>query len=145
VGSVEYLYGGRFKKEQTPAGNDDAQVKAYMTDELKLWCKGALEEFGFVKWDRFMCSKPANGPHALVCYGWIDRKADSYKDFVLIGLILDSRRVVYVSSSSPEYNEEIGALCTKLSKGEAPTHAKQCIRIEDWLDVSNAIKLHGKK
>lgn len=143
--AIEYGYGIRFKKERKPSQDEDALVREYLTDELKGWCKNALESFSFVKWDRFICSKPPNGPHSIVCYGWIDRDTDAYKDFVLIGLVLDTKRAIYVSSSSLKYNDEIGKLCTVLSNEKAPTYTKKCIRIEDWLEVSNAIKLHGKK
>ena len=119
---------------------DDSRVFRFLTPELKAWCEQRLASFYFVKWDRFIRTKMQNGPHMLTCYGWIDREGDAYKDFLVIDLVLDDRRVNYVVSSSAKYNLQISELC-----GYDAELSKNCVRVESEFDVQNMVKLKERK
>ena len=110
---------------------------------LEKWCADALASFTFVNWDRFIMTKKPDSPHIITCYGWMDRAGDSYKDFVVLNIVLDTRLIMHVASSSVEYTDKISLLCCEIS-GLAPRHSKQCIRIEDKFDIPNMVKMKAK-
>jgi hypothetical protein len=124
--------------------DEDGLVMGYLNPGLREWCEKALSSFDFVRWDRFICTKTRNGPHVVTCYGWIDRKTDSYKDFLVVSLVLDSREALYSISSSAENNDRISELCARLSGFEKSAN-KQCIRVEDCFSIPNMVKIRGTK
>ncbi len=143
---MDYEYSVYFtpSKEVEPGsfGMDDAFVLGYLNKERVDWCEKVLQKFYFVKWDRFICDKAVNGSHVLTCYGWIDRAADSYKDFVALHLLLDSKKVLFALSSSSEYNARITKMCGEIS-GFRTALQKKCTRIEDVFSVPNMTKMNG--
>ena len=125
---------------------EDEAVKSYLGagNGLSEWCEKSLAEFKFVRWDRLTFTKKPGGPHMITCYGWIDRKSDTYKDFVVLHLVLESREVVYGISSSAERDPEIAELCARLSSVKS-YGMKKCTRVEDVFAIPNMIKLRVEK
>ena len=100
-----------------------------MKAEYKAWIESILEKFKFVQWDRFFISG-----EMVVIYGWIDREKDSYKDFILLELFLETKASFYATSSS-KYDSQI---CKILYNKE---DHNGCRRVEDNFHIENSIKL----
>jgi len=136
------------KKEATPGSlaHEDYEVKRYLeAKRLQPWCESVLREFPYVNWDRLICTKTAEGPHLITCYGWIDREQDSYKDFVVLTLVLDTKTAMHSISSSAKYSDAITDRCAELAGYSQALH-KQCIRVEDLFEIPNMVKINsGKK
>ncbi|VVB57455.1 Uncharacterised protein [uncultured archaeon] len=115
---------------------EDVAVERQLTPERRAWCERTLAGFDFVKWDRFIRTIGPGPTHAVICYGWIDREQDAYKDMVVIALVLETMKVVYMASSSDKYSKRICQLC-----GIDPALHKNCVRIEDRFGIPNAIHL----
>lgn len=141
---MEYRINVAFERIPLVWKDEDEAVLAYLDGPLKEWCEQALSLFSFVKWDRLTFTKKPGGPHMLTCYGWIERKSDPYKDFVLVNLVLDSREVVYGTSSSAERDPQLAEICARLS-GIRAYGMKKCTRVEEVFSVPNMIRLHGGK
>lgn len=92
------------------------------------WIEQTLEQLDFVQWDRWY----ELGGHLIAVFGWIDRE-DQYKDFVLLEINVDRAEVVAYYTSSAEYTEKIGEILNM-------DHSA-CKRVEDYLDVENAVML----
>lgn len=139
-----HIYAVNLKSDASSITRDDILVDQFLTPERVAWCEKSLSKFDFVKWDRFIraigTSPNSAGPvHAIICYGWIDREQDSYKDMVVISLLLDEQRVNYIASSSDKYSERICACC-----GSSPSLHKKCVRIENRFNIPNSIHLKKK-
>lgn len=100
-----------------------------MKKRIEKW----LEQFVFVKWDRF-CPDGKD----ITAFGWIEREEDEYKDFIV--LYFENGFVNSYMTSSKKYSLLIYQM---INKGASKGHTN-CRRIEDYFDVSNSIKL-GKK
>lgn len=88
--------------------------------------KAVLETFKIVQWDRW-----SGTSDSFVIFGWIDRKEDSYKDFVTINFY--EGRPTDFATSSAKYSESIAQLL-------GFTHS-DCNRVEDRFDIENVIRL----
>ncbi|MFH1365512.1 MAG: hypothetical protein ABIH28_02935 [archaeon] len=84
-----------------------------------------LKKLDFVKWDRYF-GKGDN----LTFYGWIDRE-DNYKDFVFIEF--NEGEYITHGTSSSKYSKKIAEILGK--------EHSDCIRIEDFCNIPNMIKL----
>lgn len=100
--------------------------------------ENTLEALPFVSWDRFTCNDNEHGENEYTFYGWIDREQDSYKDFVLINFTFhhDYSVTRWFTTSSAKYSLTIHQLLEMDEGGH-----EDCLRVEDYLDISNAIKL----
>ncbi len=96
----------------------------------KKFIKDTLKKFDFVMWDRFV-----EVPNCIQVYGWIDRKNDSYKDFILLVFKSGAEHVGYITSSPTagvKARKILGIRVNKISK---------CQRVEKTFPVKNCIKL----
>lgn len=100
-----------------------------MTEKMSKLITEVCNELPFVNWDRFIdCGS------SVVVFGWIDRKKDSYKDFVCVEVT--SRGHISYTTSSAEYSEIISDIY--VSHGRLPAGGHQpCQRIEDRKELSN--------
>lgn len=86
----------------------------------------------FVVFDRFIDISHLG---EVAIYGWIDRKQDSYKDFVLLVFFFnEKKRDIIPYTSSKEYSERI----LKIVDPEAK-HL-DCSRVENVFKISNCIR-----
>ena len=88
-------------------------------------------ELPFVNWDRFI-----DLSNSLLVFGWIDRKQDSYKDFVTVEV--NSRGQVEYTTSSAEYSEEISEIYAAYGRLPRGVH-ESCQRVEDN-ELLNGVK-----
>lgn len=96
----------------------------------KTFIKKVLKEFDFVMWDRFVDTFDS-----IQVYGWIDRKNDSYKDFILLVFKFGAEHVGYITSSPTagvKARKILGIKGKKIFK---------CQRVEKVFPVKNCIKL----
>jgi len=110
-----------------------------MEQQTKEWVEQTLERVDMVEWDRFV---EGHDPNVLgsyvVAYGWIERKNDNYKDFVIVTFYADTARRLYeYTTSSDEWTE---AIHRRLYDEPLENH-NACQRVEEHLDVGNAIEL----
>lgn len=105
-----------------------------MTDELLASLRPELAELDFVEWDRFTRGTWGNQPFITV-YGWIDRE-DVWKDFVVILRWEDG--ATYFTTSSAEHTHRIHEV---LFPDDGLDDHNDCIRVEDHLDIPNAVRL----
>lgn len=80
-------------------------------------------ELPFVNWDRYI-----DLGSTVLIFGWIDRKQDSYKDFVSVEV--NSRGQVQYTTSSAEYSEEIAEIYAAYGRLPRGSH-ESCQRVED--------------
>jgi len=88
-----------------------------------------LKKLNFVNWDRYF-GKGEN----LTFYGWIDRDKDNRKDFVFIEF--NEGGYITHGTSSSKHSKKIAEI---LGQGHS-----DCIRVEDFCDIPNVIKLKKK-
>ena len=87
-----------------------------------------LKKLNFVNWDRYF-----GEIDCLTFFGWIDRKKDSYKDFITITFKDEGNSfLIDYATSSKEYTEKIAGILNC-------THSP-CSRIEYFCDLPNIIK-----
>jgi hypothetical protein len=94
------------------------------------WIKGNLEKLDFVEWDRYFHTKTG-----LVFYGWITRKEDPYKDFLVLELNTRQNMVVRYDTSSEKYTAEIA--------DRLGLNHSECIRVEESFNIHNSKPLYG--
>lgn len=92
-----------------------------------------LEALTFVRWDRFI-----ETTKEIYFYGWIDRKKDSYKDFLLAVLSKETQKWWWVSSSVGLENE-----IDRILRGNINMDRISCQRIEHNFNIKNSIKLNA--
>jgi hypothetical protein len=80
-------------------------------------------ELPFVNWDRFI-----DLSSTVLVFGWIDRKQDSYKDFVTVEV--NSKGQLEYTTSSAEYSEEISEIYMAYGRLPRGVH-ESCQRVED--------------
>ena len=102
------------------------------------WIEWHLSQLPFVEWDRFIDVPDDHLGHYLAVYGWIPREKDAYKDFVVMRFWIDGS-YEYISSS-PMADKRIQREHPYFSKGDG----SECQRVEDELDVPNAVELGAK-
>jgi hypothetical protein len=94
-----------------------------MTPKLAIIMTEVCNELPFVNWDRFIdCG------NIIVIFGWIDRKQDSYKDFV--SLEITSKGSISFTTSSAEYSEAISDIFAGYGRIPKGSHLP-CQRVED--------------
>gem|GEM_PF-2035173 len=97
------------------------------------WIEGILKKMDFVTFDRFIDISHLG---EVVVYGWIDRKQDSYKDFVvLVFFFNEKKRDIIPYTSSKEYSERI------LKIVDPKTKHFDCSRVENVFKIPNCIRL----
>ena len=98
-----------------------------------------LTRLDFVEWDRFVVGDDSGGHGTYIeVYGWIDRDADDYKDFVLVTFFPDTENeLMGFTTSSDEWTQEIHR---RMFDSEPKEH-NDCQRVERTYDVPNAITL----
>lgn len=99
----------------------------------KGWIEARLKELEFVEWDRYY---PLG--EWIAIYGWIDRKKDSYKDFVLVLMDHSEKEVKEFHTSSANYSEKIDSIL--FGSNENSEH-NECRRVEDKFKIENMIEL----
>lgn len=100
--------------------------------KIEFW----LKRFEFVKWDRFI-----ETGEAYVIYGWIDRKTDCYKDFIVIEYSKPEQTVNYWTSSSHERHNGIVDRLKASRYFQDPSDSEECRRIEHNFNVPNCVRL----
>ena len=98
-----------------------------------------LTDLSFVNWDRFL-DMSEDGHRILKIYGWIHRKKDSYKDFIVLNIYLDDLTISYITSSE-KFTKKIQLLLYGTSNKE---HHSECIRVESRFNIPNCIKIGGR-
>lgn len=93
-----------------------------------------LDKLPFVRWDRFVYCTSSTGRTGVEVYGWIDRKKDAYKDFLLLEIWEDGG--VNFNTSSAARSLEIFRILVGSGRGH-----QKCKRVEDFFTAKNAIKL----
>jgi len=110
-----------------------------MTPKMAHIIVDVCNEIPFVNWDRFIdCGS------TVVVFGWIDRKQDSYKDFVTIEV--NSKGQVEFTTSSAEHSETISEIYSAYGRLPAGAHLP-CQRVEDqeFLNgIKHAIKIRSE-
>jgi hypothetical protein len=111
-----------------------------MTPKMARVIVEACNELPFVNWDRFIdCGS------TVVIFGWIDRKQDSYKDFVSVEI--NSRGQVEFTTSSAEYSQSISEIYAAYGRLPSGAHLP-CQRIEDQellTGVRKVVKIRNKE
>ena len=80
-----------------------------MKESEKEWIKGILIKLNFVNWDRYF-----EWEGGKTFFGWIERKYDSYKDFVLIDFVQGEQ--INFATSSKENSKKIAEQNKELLK-----------------------------
>ena len=80
-----------------------------------------LTNLPFVKWDRYVFADP----EWFSVFGWIDRKKDAYKDFVVLVFDLVRLHVDHWHTSSAKFSRRINGLMD--------TDHIDCQKVEDWM------------
>lgn len=106
-----------------------------MNREQKFWIEQQLRRFPFVEWDRFIEWR-LDDDIIIRVFGWIDRQ-DTFKDFVAIELLLKTKQVEMLMTSSAEYSKKI----CEIIYGLGEEYHQQCKRVEHRFQISNSIKL----
>jgi len=108
-----------------------------INDELLIeQLKESMERLDFVEWDRYVTGEWDEHNDYVIAYGWIERESDAYKDYVELITWSKGDNVMFTTSSS-KYTEEI----YRLLYGEEPDDHNDCKRIENAVDIDNAIEL----
>lgn len=94
-----------------------------------------LAKFEFVRWDRFVEDIPAK---ELSFYGWIERKQDKYKDFIVLKICTKDFYTDFITSSAL-WDKEICKILKVLKRDQL-----KCQRVEHNFSVPNSIKLKNK-
>ena len=94
----------------------------------KDWVESKLRKLDFIKWDRYYTF----GTN-LAFFGWIERRQDEYKDFAVIVLNHNQKRLAGYHCSSPEYSSKIG-------EHFGIRHSK-CQRVENKFLIENKVEL----
>ena len=94
-----------------------------------------LRKLDFVKWDRFVHAEDSG---LWQIYGWIDRKKDSYKDFVLLEYSIGFTKKGYWDwiTSSAEYDKKVAMIVDG-----SFNRAIKCQRVENNFKIKNSTKL----
>jgi len=116
--------------------NGGSKGMTILTKKQSDFVEGCMEDLFFVQWDRFIVFFE-DSIRKLKVYGWIDREKDSYKDFVLLEILLDTLAVNYATSSDA-YTKEI----SNVLFGDAKAH-ENCKRIESMFKARNCVRLNG--
>jgi len=97
-----------------------------------------MKELGFVNWDRFIVN---NEQGTVFLYGWIDRKNDSYKDFVFLEYKDkgDNSWDTSFATSSRKYSLDIHRIM------EAKGKHNDCTRVEDHFSLINIVRKLSSK
>jgi hypothetical protein len=102
---------------------------------MKNYIEKLLEKFKFVHWDRFTESDTE-----INFYGWIDRKQDNYKDFLVLtigkGNWKRKKPPVWFITSSKKYSKKI----IKILRHKEKNHLS-CKRIENYYVIKNSIHI----
>ena len=110
-----------------------------MTPKMARIVMDVCNELPFVNWDRLIdCGS------TVVVFGWIDRKQDSYKDFVCTEI--NSKGHVEFTTSSAEYSQNISEIYAAYGRLPAGAHLP-CQRIEDQellAGIRKVIKIRNK-
>lgn len=101
-----------------------------MDTEERKWIGRVLKKLDFVMWDRYWIQNTV-----FTVFGWIERKKDSYKDFVILDFTLRPNMkpscIYFLGTSSAEYSEKIADIL-----GSQHT---VCNRMEYFMD-GNVVK-----
>lgn len=101
-----------------------------MEQSEKDWIKNVLMKLDFVKWDRYYIQNSV-----FTVFGWIDRKKDSYKDFVILDFTLRGSSnpscVYFLGTSSVEHSKKIADILG--------SQHSECNRVEYFMD-GNVVK-----
>lgn len=99
-----------------------------MEHKIKIWVQEILSKLNFVNWDRFIFVKE----DYISVFGWIDRKGELIKDFVILDFDLNKKESYFILTSSKKYSKRI----SKIMK----TEHSDCKRVEHFYDMPNVIK-----
>lgn len=117
----------------------DEELLARLKADDRRWMEKKMRKCRFVEWDRFCLQPDQNNEGELVItvYGWIERDADDYKDFVTVDFWTATQNLSYTTSSD-RYTLELYELLV----GEPPgdDHG-ECQRVEHTFNVENCIEL----
>ena len=105
-----------------------------LTKEQSDFIEKCMSDLYFAQWDRFI-DYIEDDKKRLRIYGWIDRKKDSYKDFVMLEIFPDDLTIGYLTSSDA-YTDEISAILY----GNTQMH-EVCHRVESMFKIINVIKI----
>jgi len=105
-----------------------------MDDKEKQWIESILSKLEFVQWDRYWTDEKWTGrPTLLTVFGWIERKEDSYKDFVILDFTLKANMkpscVYFLGCSSAKHSKKIADIL-------GCKHT-DCVRVESIFDIDN--------
>lgn len=102
----------------------------------KQWIERTLSKLDFVQWDRYY-TFPKYG--SLTVFGWIERKHDNYKDFVILEFTLLPNKspscVYFLGTSSAEHSKKIADVL-------GSEHV-DCVRVENTFNIQNKVVLDG--
>lgn len=88
-----------------------------------------------VWWDRFVYARSTQGRKGIVIYGWIPRKQDAYKDFLLLEVWDDGDMNFDTSSAKHSL-----AIYKILNGGVGYGHQK-CRRVEHYFSGKNILRM----
>ncbi|MEK6878281.1 MAG: hypothetical protein AABY22_01665 [Nanoarchaeota archaeon] len=91
------------------------------------WITKSLNKLIYVEWDRYFEYKGG-----LVCFGWIDREKDNYKDFVTLEFNTESKGLVMFTTSSALYSKDIAEILG--------FDYSECKRIENKFKANRVIR-----
>ena len=100
-----------------------------MEHKIKTFVQDTLNKLDFVDWDRFI----SLNENYISVFGWIKRKGELIKDFVILDFDLIKKKSYFILTSSKKYSKRI----SKIFK----TEHHDCERIENTFEVTNCIKL----
>lgn len=98
-----------------------------------------LDLLYFVKWDRYTEAQFDPWRFQYTFFGWIDRKKDNYKDFIVLRICGEKdgeEQDVEYTTSSADRSKEIGELL-----GFPEDDHIDCKRVESFFDVENSVRL----
>ena len=101
----------------------------------KIYIERYLKKFPEVMWDRF-----ARDEVGLTVYGWIERKEDGYKDFMILNFVNDE----YGPDLLYDFFVTSSAKYTKEFAERLGLEHSDCERVEDVFKIENCIKLKIK-
>lgn len=101
--------------------------------------RNILSKLEYVQWDRYTELQNENLETIYRLYGWINRKNDKYKDFIVIEYNTDTKKYSLISTSSAKYSHQI----TK--DLDIQTHT-ECKRIQDlYPQLDNKIEIEKQE
>jgi hypothetical protein len=137
-GSGNLSAAGKALYDADPDMLTDGGHNEEITPDTRAWVEEILARLEMVAWDRYVTGVDPNLGTYLNVYGWIDRKGDDYKDFVLVRFFPETEdNVVGFTTSSDQYSEAIHRLIYDAD----PDDHNPCRRVEHAFDVPNAIEL----